>query len=167
MKTILISIIFLLLSPSIFSQILELEVGMKEKNLVKNTMPAKIEPNIKFLKREGNLTTFHQEQDSSYRLEIRIETEKGFIQSIHKEHVGRELESRRKLFLRFKERMSTLSTSDEWVEDEELARSSAQEYLDRGVRAKAYKHKKAKTKEILLYFHNKTDSVLIEIARNK
>ncbi|MEL6253573.1 MAG: hypothetical protein AAFR87_16310 [Bacteroidota bacterium] len=163
MRTSIICAFFLLCTPLLYTQVLELKVGMSEKELIKRAMPGRIESGMKFENREGPVTFFRQEIDSSYTLRIIITTKRGKIYHIRKQHIGWSVDKRRTLFAYFKESITNSANKANMEENPELAQTVAREFSDKGVRAKAFNNKKRKYMEIFMFYNNKTSSVFVEI----
>lgn len=163
MRVLLVFLLALFLYTPVYTQILTLKVGMAEKELVRSAMPSRIEPTMEFQKREGNLITFRQNIDSTYSVIIYITTKKGKIHSIRKRHVGRSVEKRRVLFSYFSEKIKNRRNDPELKENAKLANSVAREFIDKGVRARAFSSKKRSLMEVFMFYNTKTNSIFIEI----
>lgn len=163
MRVFLLFLISLFIYAPLYTQILALKVGMPEKELVKSAMPAQIEPTMKFQKREGNLITFRQDIDSTYTVIVFITTKKGKIHTIRKRHIGRSVEKRRVLFYYFSEKIKNRQNEPGIKENQKLANSVAREFIDKGVRARAFTHKKQSLMEVFMFYNTKTSSIFIEI----
>lgn len=163
MRVLLIFLVSVFLYTPAYTQILALKVGMSEKELVKSAMPGSMEPGMEFQKREGEQTTFRQDIDSTYTVIVYITTKKGKIHTIRKRHIGRSVERRRMLFYYFSEKIKNRKTESGTKENEKLANSVAREFIDKGVRAKAFTNRKRSRMEVFMFYNTKTSSIFIEI----
>lgn len=162
MRVSLLLLTWIFFTSPVFTQVLSLRVGMSEKELIKSAMPSRIEPNLTFQGRKGEVITFVQE-DSAYTMTLFITTKKGKIRSIRKRHVGSSVETRRILFFNFTENIKVLRGEPSMKENEKLANSLAREFVDMGVRAKAFSSKKLGKMKVFMFYNTKVSSVYIEI----
>jgi len=162
MRVSILLLAWIFLSTPVYTQVLSLRVGMSEKELIKSAMPSRIEPGLTFEGRKGDIITFVQE-DSAYTMTLFFTTKKGRIKSIRKRHVGSSVETRRILFYNFSENIKVLRGEPSMKENEKLASSLAREFVDMGVRAKAFSSKKLGQMKVYMFYNTKVSSVYIEI----